>query len=128
MSLETNKWCNVNINASPLRIDAVLPELKELAQIKSYKEFREEFSDCLYSLFCMIDTYTGITVPMLGCGITLSKAEERFCRWKEIFKQEGLEFNKIYLKNGNSYNKESKVKFALELARIDQVINIKNEV
>lgn len=45
---------------------------------------------------------------MIGCSITLAKAEERFEKWKEIFKQEGLEFNKKYLRNGSNYNKAKK--------------------
>lgn len=69
----------------------------------------------------MIDTYTGITVPMIGCNITLSKAEERFSRWEEIFNKEQLIFDKKYLRNGSNYSKEKKVILALELAKADQI-------
>ena len=84
--MKINKWCNSNINSCPLSIDAVLSELQELTQVKSYEEFKEELSDCLYSIFCVIATYTGITLSMIGCTITLDKADKRFKKWKEIFK------------------------------------------
>ena len=39
--------------------------------------------------------------------------------WKEIFEQNNLKFNRKYLINGSNYNREDKVKMALNLAKQD---------
>lgn len=126
--MKTNKWCNAYINSSPLKLDTVTSEIKELIEVKTFEDFREELSDCMYSLFCAIHTYTGIILPMIGCRITLEKAEKRFKEWEEIFKQEGLKFSKVYLKNGSNYHKRHKVELAISLAKIDQLDNKERKV
>lgn len=120
-----SKWCNENLNASPMKWGAFKSEFIELVEaLKSMEveDIKEETHDCLYTFYCALHTSTGINFPMIGVK-SMDKILKRFEAWKVIFTENGLVFDKKYLINGANYEKDYKVKLALELARKDQMVD-----
>lgn len=120
IKLYTSKWCNTEINGSPMKWKEVYMEFKELLEARSLYEIKEELSDTIYCLLCAIHTYTNISLPMLGAYPTIQKLLIRQLVWQQIFSKEMLVFDKKYLVNGSNFNKPTKVEKALQLAKLDQ--------
>jgi hypothetical protein len=117
MKIYTSRECNERFNASPITFKNVKDEVKELVEFENWENFKEELSDVIYMVLCMIHGKTGVSLPMFGAGRTIMKILFRHIIWKKIFKDNGLVFDKKYLINGSNYNKIEKVNLALELAR-----------
>ena len=58
--MRSNKWCNENLNATPIKFDSVKGELKELLEVRNWTDFKDEFNDVMYMTLCSIHTYTKI--------------------------------------------------------------------
>lgn len=119
--MKTAKWCNENLNSSPLTVKEIKQEIIEVFESKTLTEFKDEVSDVLYMSYCALESKTGINLSMLGASKTVNKIQTRLHTWKQIFIENNLIFNKKYLINGSNFNKSEKVKKALELAKQDQV-------
>lgn len=123
----TSKYCSKEINGGAMSWGSVWLELKEVVGSRNLKEFREETSDVIYHTLCVIYDKFGINLPMLGAGYTIQKQLDRHIVWQRIFEQNHLRFDKKYLINGSNYLKDDKVRKALYLARIDQLLDIIEE-
>lgn len=98
-------------------------ELWEEIRKGSPKGMREEWSDvtCLAQI-ALIQHTPWINWPLVpGFGkYAALKFLSRMKVWEEIFRKEGLSFDKKYLINGGNYERPHKVQLALDLARSEQ--------
>lgn len=120
IAIKTSKWCNENLNASPILWLHVKQEFKEVLESRSISELNDEISDFLYMFYCAIQSKMRFNLPMFGAMSTVDKINTRLIVWQEIFADNGLEFNKKYLINGSNYVRSEKVEKALVLAKLEQ--------
>ncbi|WP_078598505.1 MazG nucleotide pyrophosphohydrolase domain-containing protein [Evansella clarkii] len=113
----TSKYCNENLNASPITWGYAKGELVELIESRTIADIKEEFADVCYCVLCAVHSSTGISLPMVGATPTIKKVNERLSIWRDIFKENGLVFHKKYLVNGSNYKKQHKIDAALAMAR-----------
>jgi hypothetical protein len=119
----TSKWVNENLNADPIQWSFFRGEVDELLEAFmnwDVENIKEEISDVLSAFYCCVYTSTKISLPMIGAGPTIRKTLDRFKVWENIFKEQGLMFDKKYLVNGANYKKVDKVNKALNMARKEQ--------
>lgn len=115
MKTKTTTWANRELNASPITWEQVWAEVKEWCAATT----REERQDVLYFALCRLGHLTGLPLPLIGCGDTVTKIEGRLLVWRDIFASFGLPFDVAYLVNGSNHKKPYKVAAALRLAYRD---------
>jgi NTP pyrophosphatase (non-canonical NTP hydrolase) len=125
MEMIDARWCITNINSGDaISFSAVKGEFDELLEAvmnSDWENFKEEVGDTLYFTYCWMYSKYKINLPMIGAMSSVKKFVARLEVWENIFKENGLEFNKKYLVNGSNYKKIDKVNKALNLARSEQI-------
>lgn len=109
------------MNSGSIGVKDILSEVVEVIQARSIDNFTEEISDVLYFIYCWLYQETGISLPMVLAGRSITKFEKRIGVWVGIFADNELYFDQKYLVNGSNYERPEKVARAISIARADQV-------
>lgn len=104
-----------------IQFKAVTNELKEVLEVNSISELIDELSDVSFVFQCWLHQEIGLDWPMFWSKRPTIKMQDRLEKWIQIFDENGLIFHKRYWWAGSNYNREYKVKRALDKAREDQL-------